>query len=177
MGYLDNYACNRDECLRKFKSEKTGISEWCGVVGDKLEEIKPNSNDCPLFCDSFFCYKTKEIIKKHEDTYWICDTVMSDEYKETYGVESINAEFSGLSKKGHEKSDEEFKFRKTHHCTNNIVCPYCDYEIIEWWNYIYLDSDKEFCNTECPECGHEFRVEINNSITFTTDLPENKEYI
>ena len=161
--------CNVDKCLRKYKSPNTGISPWCGVVGDKLDIIQPNTKKCPLYCDKFFCYETGKIIKKHDDTYWVNDDLMEDSYKELYKIKAKDVKFSGLSKAGNEKQKHEYN----HSNTSHIICPYCDYEIYDVWDYIDSSYD-DYKNIDCPECEKEFEVSIHREVTFSTNRIDNE---
>lgn len=52
-----------------------------------------------------------------------------------------------------------------HTCTDEIVCPHCDYEFSDSWE---CTSD----SATCPECDKEFRVERNHDVTYTSYIPE-----
>lgn len=156
--------CNIDKCLRKYKDSNTGeISKWCGVTTQNEDVVTPNTKKCPLYCDKFFCYKTEKIIKGHDEKYWISDEEMDDEYKRIYKIKAKDVKFSGLSIIGNKEQQHEYK----HINQENIVCPYCDYNIEDVWNYIE-NSYNDYENIECPECEKEFEVSIHREVTFST---------
>lgn len=175
MSSLDNIKCNRDKCLRKFGKGDGYVSQWCGVIGkEDLAKIKTNSKDCPLYCDKFFCYKTQRIVKGHENTNWISTEEMTDNYRRTYDFKAPDVKFSGLSAKGNEQAKIERDYEDKHYNTSNIVCPYCDYEEEDWWEVI-SDSDNDYENIECCECGREFEVSIHREISFSTNPIDESE--
>ena len=157
--------CNVDKCLRKYKNSETGeISKWCGVTTKDEDVVAPNTKNCPLYCDKFFCYKTEKIIKGHDEKYWISDDEMNDDYRKTYNIKARDVKFSGLSKTGNEIQYNELRYLNQ----ETIVCPYCDYKIEDVWDYID-SSYSDYENVECPECEKEFEVSIHREITFSTN--------
>lgn len=172
MSRLDDTRCDIDKCLRKYKDADGDISKWCGVVGkEALALIKPCSKDCPLYCDKFFCFQTKGIVRKHENTYWISNELMDDNYKDLYEITAPDVKFSGLSKDGNTNLSKQREFEDKHHGTHNIVCPYCDHEIDDVWDYIDSGYD-DYADVECPQCGREFQATIHREITFSTNRME-----
>lgn len=172
MSRLDDTRCDIDKCLRKYKGADGDISKWCGVVGkEALALIKPRSKDCPLYCDKFFCFQTKGIVRKHENTYWISNELMDDNYKDLYEITAPDVKFSGLSKDGNTNLSEQREFEDKHHGTRNIICPYCDHEIDDVWDYID-SSYNDYADVECPQCGREFQATIHREITFSTNRME-----
>jgi len=166
MSYMPN-ECNVNECFRKYKDTKTGeISRWCGVFGDAINMITPNSKECSLYCDKFFCYRTRQIIEDHDEKYWISDEEMDEDYRRIYEIEDKDVKFSGLSKAGNEDQERERKYCNQ----DNIVCPYCDYEIEDVWDCIRDNGcDDDDCGViECEQCEKEFEVTIHKEITFST---------
>jgi len=57
-----------------------------------------------------------------------------------------------------------------------IVCPYCDYEYSESWEY-GMEYDGDSTELECPECNKKFSVVMNIETTFTSQglCEENKD--
>ncbi|MBI9110251.1 hypothetical protein [Maridesulfovibrio ferrireducens] len=53
-----------------------------------------------------------------------------------------------------------------HEYTNEIKCPYCDYEFSDSWEF--NDSD-ECSEVDCPECGKEFALTVNIKIDYSTE--------
>ena len=172
MSRLDDTRCDIDTCLRKYEGADGDISKCCGVVGkEALALIKPCSKDCPLYCDKFFCFQTKRIVRKHENTCWISNKLMDDNYKDLYEITAPDVKFSGLSKDGNTNLSKQLEFENKHHGTRNIVCPYCDHEISGVWDYI--DSGyNDYADVECPQCGREFQATIHREITFSTNRME-----
>ena len=172
MSRFDDTRCNIDKCLRKYKGGDGNISAWCGVVGkEALASIKPCSKDCPLYCDKFFCFQTRKIVKNHENTYWISNELMDDNYRDLYEINALDVKFSGLSKDGNADLDKQREFEDKHHGTQNIVCPYCDYEIDDVWDYI-TNEYSDNVDAQCPECDREFQATIHREITFSTSRME-----
>lgn len=172
MSRLDDTRCDIDKCLRKYKCADGAISKWCGVVEkEALALIKPCSEDCPLYCDKFFCFHTGVIVRNHENTCWISNELMGDNDKNLYGIKASDVKFGGLSKDGRTSLREQREFEDKHHGTQNIVCPYCDHENDDVWDYI--DSGyNDYEDVECPQCGREFQVTIHREITFSTNRME-----
>lgn len=172
MSRLDDTRCDIDKCLRKYKCADGAISKWCGVVEkEALALIKPCSEDCPLYCDKFFCFHTRVIVRKHENTCWISNELMNNHDRDVYGIKASDVKFGGLSKDGRTSLREQREFEDKHHGTQNIVCPYCDHENDDVWDYI--DSGyNDYEDVECPQCGREFQVTIHREITFSTNRME-----
>lgn len=65
------------------------------------------------------------------------------------------------------------------HCyESNIVCPYCDYEYDCYDSYSYIDEGD--CDVECESCGKKFKLEIHETVEFSThkrveDMPDDYE--
>lgn len=167
MDWLEKTKCNRDECLRKYMSENGDISQWCGVIGDPVGEIKINSKECPLRCVKYFCYQTGKIVKKHKYVHWISTEKINESYRKLYNVPR-DIKFSGLSKDGNDKSKKEWDFSAKHENTKNIVCPHCDYEIKDWYEYIGNNEDNIV--VDCPDCDKGFNVKVEYSVSFTTSI-------
>ena len=58
---------------------------------------------------------------------------------------------------------------------SNIVCPYCDYEFDDYDSYSYVEEGD--CDVECPMCDKTFKVEIKQTVEFSThkraeDMPK-----
>lgn len=51
-----------------------------------------------------------------------------------------------------------------HKYTKDIMCPYCNHEVSD--SYEYNDYSDE--NIECPECGEEFYLEVYTEINYST---------
>lgn len=47
---------------------------------------------------------------------------------------------------------------------DNIICPYCDYEFSESWEYNECDSEE----VECHNCSKKFNLSVNISVTYST---------
>lgn len=167
MDWLEKTRCNRDECLRKFKADDGEISSWCGVIGDEVKDIKINSKECPLRCTKYFCYQTRKIVKKHKHVYWVDKDKFDDNYRKLYNIPK-DIKFSGLSKDGNVKGKKEWDFSCKHENTSNIVCPHCDYEIEDWYEYVN-DGDTDI-DIECHNCNEEFNVQVEYSVSFTTSV-------
>ena len=54
-------------------------------------------------------------------------------------------------------------------CTDEIVCPYCGYEFTDSWWLNDCDS------AECEECGKEFKLYVECSVTYSTEKKEEKD--
>ena len=50
-------------------------------------------------------------------------------------------------------------------CTDDITCPWCDYELTDSWQYNNSGS------MECPECGKDFSYEASIEITYNSWTP------
>lgn len=48
--------------------------------------------------------------------------------------------------------------------TQEIVCPYCEYEFGDSWEYDGRDGRK----TNCPECDKTFHLTVNIEVTYST---------
>ena len=52
--------------------------------------------------------------------------------------------------------------------TNEIVCPYCGEEFCDSWEKSANCSDGDEIGVECYECGKEFKVIYNLSVSYTS---------
>jgi transcription elongation factor Elf1 len=53
---------------------------------------------------------------------------------------------------------------------DNIVCPYCGYEVEDSWDIDLEDGNEE--ELECGDCGKVFNCEKNVRVSYTTYRPE-----
>lgn len=51
--------------------------------------------------------------------------------------------------------------------TDEIICPFCGYIFSDSWEYNHTDD-----MADCPECGKRFELEIDESVTYTTQKPD-----
>jgi DNA-directed RNA polymerase subunit RPC12/RpoP len=149
--------------LVKFKKDANSkASEFCNIVSEENRaKVIPNSTNCPFYLNQFTCYETGEIITKHEDVYWVPDKPDSD------GI------WRGLSIRGHKKQERKHKFEKEHVDTDNMVCPYCNHELSDSYDY-ELDeyNDNE---VECPHCGQTFIATKDVTVTYSSRALKKKE--
>lgn len=61
------------------------------------------------------------------------------------------------------KADEEIETS----CEDDIICPYCGFSWEPDFEADYYSSEGDY-KEECPECGEDFTIETNVSITYST---------
>lgn len=68
--------------------------------------------------------------------------------------------------------DTYFKISKlTEYDSLYIICPYCNYEHLD--SYEYDESDDEF---ECENCSRQFTLEIEHTVTYIS-IPHKEELL
>lgn len=152
--------CNQTKCLRIYTYDYSDL-QICSLFPKDESQAIPNSNKCPYYCEKFFDYELKKEFYKHEDVEWI-STDFSD-----FNSKFYNGLFAGVSTEGREHQNWE----SDHTDTDNIVCPYCDYEF-EHPDNIYEEGEEE---VECSHCDKTFTCNTEAKYTYTTNKLEEDE--
>ena len=50
----------------------------------------------------------------------------------------------------------------------SIICPYCEHEHDEWWEYTNMEQDDQDFEMECINCDKKFDVLVYVTRSFTT---------
>lgn len=152
--------CNQYKCLRKYKENADSeISKYCGVWTQEQEKTTPNSADCKLYCEKFFCYETKTEITKHEDVNYI-----STDF-DGLNNRFYNGLFAGTSRRGADIREKRKAFENKHENEDTTICPYCDYEFRRYENTCEELDEEE---NECPNCGKTFILTVEVNYTYST---------
>ncbi len=63
------------------------------------------------------------------------------------------------------ENDGDLEYLDTWH-EDNIICPYCKFEYSDSWEYNTNDCNEQVL--ECVNCGKEFAMNHEYSVTYTT---------